>query len=89
MPGNTGSIDTAPRATGRVVLIMCPDGAGPGVVADKIRVEGADGKVVDVFIRAGVVQLSNRHSPTIVADDHDGPARLKFSLPQLLNSATS
>ena len=57
--------------------IMCPDGAGPGVVADKIRMEGANGKVVDAFVDAGVVQLSNRHPPTIV-----GPA---FSLsPQFL-----
>jgi len=52
-------------------------------------VEGADGKVVDAFVLTGVVQLDHRHSPTVVADDHDGPARLKFSLPQLLNSATS
>ena len=72
-----------------MAFVMCPDGEGPRFVADKVGVEGANGKVVDAFVDAGVVQLSNRHPPTVVADDHDGPARLKFSLPQLLNSATS
>jgi len=57
-----------------IARIMCPDGAGPGFVANKVSVEGADGKVIDAFVGAGVVQLSDRHSPTIV-----GPA-FNFSL---------
>jgi len=57
-----------------IARIMCPDGAGPGFVADKVGVEGADGKVIDAFVLAGVVQLSHRHPPTIV-----GPA-FNFSL---------
>jgi len=51
-----------------IARIMCPDGEGPGFVADKVGVEGADGKVVDAFVDAGVVQLSDGHPPTIVAD---------------------
>jgi hypothetical protein len=47
---------------------MCPDGEGPGFVADKVGVEGADGKVIDAFVGAGVVQLSDGNPLTIVAD---------------------
>ena len=64
---------------------MCPDGVGPGVVADKIRMEGANGKVVDAFIRAGVVQLSNRHSPTIVADQQVAGSQLARRHPTTTN----
>jgi hypothetical protein len=53
---------------------MCPDGEGPGFVADKVGVEGANGKVIDAFVGAGVVQLSDGHPLTIV-----GPA-FNFSL---------
>ena len=51
-----------------MAAIMCPDGEGPGFVADKVGVEGADGKVIDAFVLAGVVQLGDRHPLTIVAD---------------------
>jgi hypothetical protein len=55
---------------------MCSDGAGPGFVADKVGVEGADGKVIDAFVGAGVVQLSDRHPPTIVADQQVAGSQL-------------
>jgi hypothetical protein len=29
---------------------MCPDGAGPGFVADKVGVEGVNGKVMSVVL---------------------------------------
>ena len=32
---------------------MCPDGEGPGCVADEVGVEGADDKVVDGPVLAG------------------------------------
>ena len=57
-----------------IARIMCPDGAGPGFVADKVGVEGADGKVIDAFVGAGVVELGDGNPPTIV-----GPA-FNFSL---------
>jgi hypothetical protein len=53
---------------------MCPDGEGPGCVANEVGVEGAGGKVVHAFVGASVVQLSHRHPPTVV-----GPA-FNFSL---------
>jgi hypothetical protein len=53
---------------------MRPEAEAPLVVADEVGVEGADGKVMDAFVGAGVVQLSHRHPPTIV-----GPA-FNFSL---------
>ena len=59
-----------------IARIMCPDGAGPGFVADKVGVEGADGKVIDAFVGAGVVQLGDRYPPTIVADQQVAGSQL-------------
>jgi hypothetical protein len=51
-----------------IACIMCPDGEGPGFVADKVGVEGANGKVIDAFVGAGVVELGDGNPLTIVAD---------------------
>jgi len=32
-----------------IAPIMCPDGEGPGFVADEVGVEGANGKVIDAL----------------------------------------
>ena len=57
-----------------IARIMCPDGEGPCCVADEVGVEGANGKVIDAFVGAGVVELGDGNPPTIV-----GPA-FNFSL---------
>ena len=36
-----------------MAAIMCPDGAGPGFVADKVSVEGADGKMLGPLVFLG------------------------------------
>ena len=63
-----------PNSRDDLARIVCPDGEGPGFVADKVGVEGAGGKVIDAFVGAGVVELGDGNPPTIV-----GPA-FNFSL---------
>jgi hypothetical protein len=36
-----------------IARIMCPDGEGPGFVADKVGVEGADGKMLGPLVFLG------------------------------------
>ena len=67
---------------------MCTDVAGPGFVADKVGVEGADGKVIDAFVGAGVVQLGDRHPPTIVADQQVAGLQLACRQPTPLSLST-
>jgi hypothetical protein len=67
---------------------MCPDGEGPGFVADKVGMEGADGKVIDAFVGAGVVQLSDRHPLTIVADQQVAGSQLARRQPTPLSFST-
>jgi len=40
-------------AAGGGARIMCPDGEGPGFVADKVGVEGADGKMLGPLVFLG------------------------------------
>jgi len=34
---------------------MCPDGEGPGFIADEVGVEAANNKVIDPLVFAGVL----------------------------------
>jgi len=71
-----------------IATIMCPDRKRPGLVADKVGVEAGNGKVVHAFIGAGVVQLSDRHPPTIVADQQVAGSQLARRHPTMLSFST-
>ena len=55
-------------AAGSRAHITCPDGEGPGTVADKIGVEAASGKVTNTLVFAGscglvLGQRAANHTP--------------------------
>ena len=62
---------------------MCPDGEGPGFVADKAGVERANGKVVHAFIGASVVDFGDGHSLTIVAHQQVAGSQVAGSYPTM------
>jgi hypothetical protein len=67
---------------------MRPDGEGPGFVADKVGVEGANGKAIDAFVGAGVVQLSDGYPLTVVADQQVAGSQLACQHPAMLSFST-
>ena len=69
-----------------VVLIMRPEAEAPLVVADEVGVEGADGKVIDAFVDAGVVQLSDGQPPPGILSAKTPPIP---SIPGLEETAAS
>jgi hypothetical protein len=60
---------------------MCPDGEGPGFVADKVGVEAGNGKVAHAFIGASVVDFSDSYPLTVVAHQQVAGSQLAGSYP--------